>query len=713
MFTKTTYKKYFNEKALKPEIINQLPKIIQIESMRYDSYSKKVLVQLLNNKNILFFENNITVNILNEIKNKTQADYLILPQGVISRLNKDFQISTVQNGWVNNYMNLFNKYIVDIVSCDDFSTAILEIKGTLDDNSKYMINYIRRSLCLTINTNGEFLVADLENFTSCPTKINKNSIVPDYLDDLGVNKAEDFKNKIAKTYNNVFKNRNIKLSEISKNTNVTMNTVTYDYDNDEATIHLVTSSNLYEIIIPKTGLFRFKENGVPVNKDKAMKWTGVYAYFTNIPDLSKVNNRIKNYVYFLKNINQFEYFYHIVDSRTNKREHSLFITAKELINILYSDRLESLFAIYNQVPALSQLNQYTEEERFTYLATMFDLKFKNVLVSELKKPISDTVPRINLLFNLNNIVSLTGIRLIQMADTGNGTFNIIRHFNNEQLEHIGYLFYNMLYLIYMLNEKYGKLDVLRLDYVKNKEKALEKSAVHCKALLNDYLYNFFNFSLKYNDLERELNTWINVLELLLLNNAHNEQELFLSLTKNNNLYENYFMKDTIIIYLEINDNKTIEDLYATLLHNRDIGKSLKTFHDELAVMHQALNKKIQQKKYEDIINQYVYQEYKDDKFAIIVPKFLVGIINEGKNLNHCVGSYINRILQKFSFIVFLRKLDALNNSYITIEIKENTITQIAGKNNKLELTNDAPEFKTIKEFAKLNKLKFNIEDYVK
>ena len=74
--------------------------------------------------------------------------------------------------------------------------------------------------------------------------------------------------------------------------------------------------------------------------------------------------------------------------------------------------------------------------------------------------------------------------------------------------------------------------------------------------------------------------------------------------------------------------------------------------------------------------------YKDKNFSIIIPMQPKELIDEGISLSHCVGSYIDRVIDEKCNIVFMRKNDNLEESYITIEIKNKTITQAQGKYNR-------------------------------
>ncbi len=64
--------------------------------------------------------------------------------------------------------------------------------------------------------------------------------------------------------------------------------------------------------------------------------------------------------------------------------------------------------------------------------------------------------------------------------------------------------------------------------------------------------------------------------------------------------------------------------------------------------------------------------WKDDEYIFIVPKSLLEIVTEGQALHHCVGAtdrYFDRIVQRETFIVFLRKVSEPKTPFYTIEVE--------------------------------------------
>lgn len=139
-------------------------------------------------------------------------------------------------------------------------------------------------------------------------------------------------------------------------------------------------------------------------------------------------------------------------------------------------------------------------------------------------------------------------------------------------------------------------------------------------------------------------------------------------------------------------------------------KDLKQAHD-LAT--EAYNKKKEQKAKREARKQAKeYQVLKDkylEKFSfekgnlkIVVPADTDSISREGQKLHHCVGTYIPKVAKGTSIILFVRKISKEDESYYTMEINGDAMTQCRGFGNK-SCNNEVKKF--IKDFAKDKGLK--------
>lgn len=96
---------------------------------------------------------------------------------------------------------------------------------------------------------------------------------------------------------------------------------------------------------------------------------------------------------------------------------------------------------------------------------------------------------------------------------------------------------------------------------------------------------------------------------------------------------------------------------------------------------------------------------KDRGYSIVIPETSVDIIDEAINQCNCVASYIDDILDCNTFICFMRENNNLNDSYITIEVKNDTVVQLKGYANR---NATIEELNFIKKWAKDKKLKLMI-----
>lgn len=145
-------------------------------------------------------------------------------------------------------------------------------------------------------------------------------------------------------------------------------------------------------------------------------------------------------------------------------------------------------------------------------------------------------------------------------------------------------------------------------------------------------------------------------------------------------------------------------------------RSLKRYHDVLVKESKLVEDKIKSMKLSSEMVQYEPFEtiaVKDEEgkynqdYSIILPKNISDVINEGKTMHHCVGSYVDRIIQRKSVIYFLRKADDLEGrSVATFEVNPLTdsIVQIQAPYNKRP---EEKAIKFIKKWCKKHKIECN------
>ena len=106
-------------------------------------------------------------------------------------------------------------------------------------------------------------------------------------------------------------------------------------------------------------------------------------------------------------------------------------------------------------------------------------------------------------------------------------------------------------------------------------------------------------------------------------------------------------------------------------------------HDEVLEIYNAEKTIIENKKFAKRVETWKKFEYTDSSFSVIVPTKAEDIANEGVKLHHCVKSYIRRVADGETNIVFIRKNTDLEKPFFTVEItNDNTIQQVHGFGNR-------------------------------
>lgn len=133
-------------------------------------------------------------------------------------------------------------------------------------------------------------------------------------------------------------------------------------------------------------------------------------------------------------------------------------------------------------------------------------------------------------------------------------------------------------------------------------------------------------------------------------------------------------------------------------------KSLKLAHDIANKNLKIVISEIEAKEFENVVlsKEYKLLAYKGKKYQVVTPKNAEDVINEGRKLHHCVGSYVNRIRKNETKICFMREIDSIDTPLITLEVRDGYLTQYRGNCNRCP-SNGEMEF--IKEYAKSKDIK--------
>lgn len=76
-------------------------------------------------------------------------------------------------------------------------------------------------------------------------------------------------------------------------------------------------------------------------------------------------------------------------------------------------------------------------------------------------------------------------------------------------------------------------------------------------------------------------------------------------------------------------------------------------------------------------------EWEHDGMIAVSAKVPDDLIREGQTLNHCVGSYVGRVSRQETMIFFIRHANEPEKPYVTLELRNKTITQVYGSHDTM------------------------------
>ena len=152
--------------------------------------------------------------------------------------------------------------------------------------------------------------------------------------------------------------------------------------------------------------------------------------------------------------------------------------------------------------------------------------------------------------------------------------------------------------------------------------------------------------------------------------------------------------------------RMVKELEMTNIYHPQFkdSRDIQRMHDEVLEIYNAKKIAIENEKFAKRIETWKKFEYADSNFSVVAPTKAEDIANEGAKLHHCVKSYIGRVTDGKTNIVFIRKNTELEKPFFTVEItNDDTIQQVHGFGNKNANTEKGlTEF--VKKWAKDKKL---------
>lgn len=145
--------------------------------------------------------------------------------------------------------------------------------------------------------------------------------------------------------------------------------------------------------------------------------------------------------------------------------------------------------------------------------------------------------------------------------------------------------------------------------------------------------------------------------------------------------------DEIMTYEAVGLLGTIQNLsdYARMMSQvsnkyEKYPKHLLTSHQIAIRTYQRLKQQFEENDFLKRVNHKMDFRYKD--WAVIYPDSTQDIKDEAVQQNNCVASYIQSVIDGKCDIVFLRKIDTLNKSLVTVEVRDRRVVQCRGKYNQ-------------------------------
>lgn len=150
---------------------------------------------------------------------------------------------------------------------------------------------------------------------------------------------------------------------------------------------------------------------------------------------------------------------------------------------------------------------------------------------------------------------------------------------------------------------------------------------------------------------------------------------------------NYLLKADL--YQAIHFSETLQLWYDYLYMAKILDVPYKKFPNSLKKEHDLMARNFKYKEEEIIEKQFKARskklmnlEYQNDEYLILVPKETKEVIREGNILRHCVASYIKRIANGETIVLFIRKKEAPEEPFYTVEVRDGAVTQVRGFANK-------------------------------
>lgn len=144
------------------------------------------------------------------------------------------------------------------------------------------------------------------------------------------------------------------------------------------------------------------------------------------------------------------------------------------------------------------------------------------------------------------------------------------------------------------------------------------------------------------------------------------------------IYDVREYEDYIDMVKSLNDFRNFKLTFDTL-------EDVKEMHDAAAAVYNLKRYEYRAKAFKEQLVKVEKLEYenKDDDFCVVIPTEPGDLANEGMALHHCVKSYIERVANGNTNIVFIRKKTDKEKPFFTVEVSnDKSIEQVHGFGNR-------------------------------
>ena len=145
--------------------------------------------------------------------------------------------------------------------------------------------------------------------------------------------------------------------------------------------------------------------------------------------------------------------------------------------------------------------------------------------------------------------------------------------------------------------------------------------------------------------------------------------------------------------------------YKPYFDKNKVIKSITSMHDIVTELYNVRRDEISIKAFKKTTEKLSKWAYEDGDFTVIAPEKPDDLAIEGTTLHHCVKSYIGRVAEGYTNIMFIRKISDKSKPFFTVEVSNSgAIEQVHGSCNcNVENGSDLEKF--VKDWAKNKKLK--------